>query len=569
MDDAKFLARPSKSQYEWQDMELGMFIHWFPLVNLPTEDHFANFPGIKSSDHTSHGYEGHRAELVAGFWDFERQKEAASYMDCPDFDPDQWVQSAVELGAKYLVFVAKHCSGICRWQSEYGGLNFKYSPYKNGKGDPLREVAEACRKRGIKLGIYLNARDIPHDTADRGITHDPERQEEYNQIYRGWLTEVLSNYGEIMEVWFDGSNNIEVSDILKQYAPNAVVFNSRFGNIRWAGNEEGFTTDPTWNACSHLDIATGTSTQAQGDPDGDVWAPYECDTTLRDQWGYNNVPENRLRPLDELMDMYYNSVGHGANLLINHAPNNAGRIDEIDMQRMKEFGDEIRRRFSNPIAVTSGEGEIVELDLGKKQLVDHVISMEELSGGHRVRSYMIEGFDGENWIHLADGVSLGHKKIDFFQAVELEKVRIRVTIHVGTPLIRSLAAFYVGKTPKLFEKSKFETYKVSEYGCGLIDRNTWIATFEINLTPYITKAGQYKIRFVDDRSDAIDYKKLPIETIQLFWGGVPADDYLKKGDNDNEYVIFAGGGAEDCRVRVTTKQGYKDIKGSVLLERIL
>lgn len=442
MDESIFLARPSKAQYEWQDMEIGMFIHWFPEINPPEgtpDDH----PG----DHRHHGYECQRVERLAGHWDIEKQKEVASWMDCPDYDPDQWVQSAVDLGAKYIVFVAKHGSGICRWQSEYGGMNFKYARYKDGKGDPLGELAEACKKRGIRLGVYLNGRTVIMDTEDGGIARDPAKQGEYYDIYRGWLIEVLSKYGDMVEVWYDGSLNLEVGDVLKKYAKNAMIFQSKFANIRWVGNEDGAAADPVWNAISRIDAVSGVSTEANSDPDGDTWMPYECDTTLRYEWGYNMVENNNLFTVDQLMEKYYKSVGHGVNLLINHAPNAAGRIEDEDMKRMKEFGDEIRRRFGHPIAQTSGEGEIVELDLGKKTPIDHVITMEEISGGHRIRSYVIEGFDGKEWKCLTTGISVGHKKIDFFTSTEVEKIRIRVTKHVGTPLIRSLAAFNVGTIP--------------------------------------------------------------------------------------------------------------------------
>ncbi len=571
MEDARFLARPSKDQYEWQDMELGMFVHWYPEIRLPDENDPANPPGIKSSDHTSHAYEGYRAERVAGVgaWDLEAQKRAASYIHCPDYDPDQWVQSAVELGAKYIVFVAKHCSGICRWRSEYGGLNFNYATsFRDGKGDPLAELAEACRKRGIKLGIYLNARDIPHGTADRGIADTPEHQKAYNEIYSGWLTEVLSKYGEICEVWFDGSNNLDVGNVLKKYAPHAMVFNSRYGTVRWVGNEEGYATDPAWCSVSHLDMAGGTATLAQGDPDADSWAPYECDTTIRDEWGYNHAPKNRLRTLDELMNMYYNTVGKGTNLLINHAPNNLGRIDAEDMARMKEFGDEIRRRFSHPVAETSGEGEIVELDLGGRKKIDHVVSMEEIAYGHRVRFYFIEGFDGEKWIYLASGISLGHKRIDYFEATELEKVRIRVPKHVGTPLIRSLAAYYAGVTPKLRPREEREVFRVGEYGASTMDWDKRTVELDIDLAPYITVAGQFRLEFRDADDAYYEVAQFPIEHIELEWGGYPAPEYLKPTDDEKVFRIFAPGGTDSCRLRVHSgKLASTDIKGSVLLSR--
>ena len=558
MEDAKFLARPSKAQYEWQDMEIGMFVHWFPEI-FPPEGTPDDHPG----DHRHHSYECIRVEQQAGQWDIERQKEVASWMDCPDYDPDQWVQSAIDLGAKYIVFVAKHGTGICRWQSEYGGMNFKYARYKDGKGDPLGELAEACRKRGIKLGVYLNGRTVIMNTADRGITYDPDRQEDYNEMYRGWLTEVLSKYGDMVEVWYDGSLNLEVGDILKKYAKNAMIFQSKFANIRWVGNEEGTASDPVWNAISRIDAVSGVSTEAQSDPDGDTWMPYECDTTLRDQWGYNMVTKNELYSVEQLMDKYYSSVGHGVNLLINHAPNGAGRIEEEDMKRMKEFGDEIRRRFGHPIAETSGEGEIVELDLGKKQKIDHVVTMEEIAYGHRIRSYMIEGYDGEKWIRLATGISVGHKKIDYFEAEEVEKVRIRVTTHVGEPLIRSITAFYCGVTPKLHVKTKFNEFKLCDYGYASYDINTLIATMDFDVTPYVTVAGQYRIWFRDE-----DVNHFEIDKIWLESNGMRVDEYLKRTDDPLVFDVFAPGGADSLKIHVTSKPRKEGVNGVVIFARV-
>lgn len=538
MKEEMFLARPSKAQYEWQDMEIGMFFHWFPKINGTWDDS--------------------RIET------FEHQKELAQTMDCPEFNPAQWVQSAKDLGAKYIVFVAKHGMGICRWRSEYGGLNFKYSPYKNGNGDPLGELAEECRKQGIRLGVYLQGISQTYHTGGGGRAADPAKQSEYNTIYRGWLTEILSKYGEMVEVWFDGSITIEVGDIIKKYAPNAIVFQSKYANIRWVGQEEGYASDPAWNSLSRIDGVTGVATQAQGNPDGDVWMPLECDARLRRDWDYNEDPGNKLNSLDKLMEMYYRSVGHGANLLINHAPHASGKIIDEDMQRMKEFGDEIRRRFGHPIANTSGEGTIVELDLGGKHKVDHVITMEEIAYGERIRAYSIEGFDGKCWKRLTGGISVGHKKIDFFKETELEKIRIKVLSNVGTPVIRSISAYYAGVTPQINEELNYGEIKIGEYGIEQYDLNTHKAQFNYELAPYTEDAGQYRISLRGKDGSA----RLEIENAWLEVNGIRCDEYVKRADGENEFDIFIGGASGSIVFKAESSVGEKPIQGAAYYYRI-
>lgn len=470
----------------------------------------------------------------------------------------------MELGAKYIVFVAKHGKGICRWRSEYGGLNFKYSPYKNGNGDPFGELARECKKHNIKLGFYLQGISETYHAGGGGKTADPQKQEPYNAIYLGWLTKLLSNYGDIVEIWFDGSIGIEVGDIIKKYAPNAIVFQSKYANIRWVGQEEGYASDPAWNSLSRVDGITGTATQAHGDPNGDAWMPLECDARLRDSWLYSEAPNNKFNSLDKLMEMYYRSVGHGSNLLINHAPHASGRIRDEDMRRMKEFGDEIRRRFGHPIAQTSGEGTVVELDLGKKQQVDHVITMEEISGGERIRAYSIEGFDGVAWKRLTGGVSIGHKKIDFFNATELEKLRICVIKNVGTPLIRSISAYYAGVTPEIDETVHYDEIKVGEYGIEKFDYNTHIAQLDYDITPFTENAGQYRISFRDKGHSA----RLQIEAAWLEINGIRCDEYVKRAEGANEFDVFIGGTSNSIIFKARTVYGERLIKGKTFFYRI-
>ncbi len=456
------LARPTKTQYEWQDNEVGMYIHWFP------ED--------------KHGYisKMHKNENGERL-DKEIHKKLAQDVTCSTMNTDQWAETAVKMGAKYIVFVAKQNVGLCRWQTDTDNeLSMKNSPYKDGKGDIVQELSESCKKYGIKLGVYMCGDSLIYNAGHGGVVVVPERQKDYEtaydngevydvaywanpeknveyvKLYRQWLTELLSRYGDMCEVWFDSSLKIDVRDILAKYAPNAVIFQSANATIRWVGNEEGWAYYPAWNSVKRYDAMTGTSFQKHSNPDGEVWMPLECDVPIRKSFVYNPNPSNWIRSLDELMDLYYKSVGRGTTLLLNHGPHWEGHIIDEDYNRAKEFGDEVRRRFDNPIAETSGEGEFVEIDLGKLQPVDHVVTMEDIRYGERVRKYVIEGFDGEKWIQLANGSAIGHKKIDFFPSVNVSKVRFRGLVAVGNPLIRSMKVYNVGTIPTGFTNNDEE-----------------------------------------------------------------------------------------------------------------
>ena len=535
MSDEIFLARPTKAQYEWQDMEIGMFFHWFPMGEVD------------------------RARMT----DPAYQLEVASKITCSTFDARQWVQSAVDVGAKYIVFVAKHGLGLCRWKSDFGVFNFNHTAYQ---GDPVGELYAACKEKGLKMGVYIAGDSMTYDVGHAGQCRDRSKQAEYNEIYRGWLTELLSKYGEMVEVWFDGSLYIEVGDILKKYAPNAMVFQSKWATIRWVGQEEGYASDPAWNSLNRYDALTGIAIQRHGDPDGEAWLPLECDARLRKDWGYReNLDENPIKSVDQLMDMYYRSVGHGAVLLINHAPTPEGAILDEDMARMKAFGDEIRRRFGHPLATTAGAGEELVLDLKAATDVDHVILMEDIRFGERVRVYIVEGWDGEKWVRLSSGTAIGHKKIDFFPRAKVQKLRLRVLSHVGEPLIRAFLAIFAGVTPQISGETVRGEHKVGEFGTEMYDLATNEAHFSYALGAFVDDAGQYLVSF----------KKKPGGTplnLTDAWvevDGLRMDDYVTPAEDENAYHLYLGGVAKSIVFHAVSKNESRPFhEGEVFIRRI-
>ena len=418
------VAKPTPGQVEYLGMEMQMFVCLDPCTWQNRE------------------YDNHSTPLSA--------------INPVKLDTDQWCQVAQSFGAKQILFVAKHTGGFCWWQTETSKYSIKNTPWKNGKGDVLAELSASCRKHGLKLAVYVYPGDDQWGAGigSGGRTSDPAKQDAYNKVFRQQMTEVLSRYGEISEVWFDGSCVIEVGDILKQYAPKAMVFQGPYTTLRWVGNEAGYAPYPTWQTVKRVDAATGIATAAHGDPDGDVWLPLECDTTMLDHkwfWGVNTDP--MLKSLDHLMDIYYKSVGRGCVLLLNSTPDTSGLIPAAHIQRYKEFGREITRRFGRSLGEAKGQGRIVELDLGQPTAINHTITMEDIGQGQRVRAYRIEGLTDGGWqVLVPNGLSIGHKRIDAFSRTVVSRVRIVVTESADRPVIRRLAAFDVesvgnGHTP--------------------------------------------------------------------------------------------------------------------------
>jgi len=403
------LALPSPEQGAWHDLELGMFIHFAPNTWQDQE--------------------------------YDDLSTPLSKINPAQLDTDQWVRVAEAMGARYIIFVAKHVGGFCWWQTESTDYSVKNIPWHGGKGDVMAMLAESCRRQGMKLGVYISPADGKHGAEGGGRCKTPAEQTRYNAVYRQQLTELLSRYGPLVEVWFDGSCIIDVGDILKKYVPKAMVFQGPQATIRWAGNEDGIAPYPAWNSLPLAAAKSGVATAAESRADGDAWMPLECDARFRNTWFWNTKNAGTLKSVDKLMDMYYKSVGHGAVLLLNHTPDPTGRIPEADAKRAAEFGAEVERRFGKCIAETSGQSDIVELDLGKPQVVDHIITMEDIRQGERIRSYSIEALIEGAWKEASKGTAVGHKKIDRMSPVNTVKIRIRILSSAASPVIRKLAAY--------------------------------------------------------------------------------------------------------------------------------
>ena len=422
-----------------------------------------------------------------------------------DLDTDQWCEVAQSWGAKEVLFVAKHTGGFCWWQTETTDYGIKDTPYKDGKGDVLKELSESCKKFGLNLGIYVYPGDETWGAGigSGGLTIDPSKQEAYNKVFRTQLTEVLTNYGDVLEVWFDGSCKIDVIDILEEHASNSVILQGPKTSLRWPGTEVGKLFYPAWSSLKSEDLKSGVATQVHGDPNGDAWAPLEADTPLYDHnWFWSKKNEKKRKSLDHMVDCYYKSAGYGGVLLLNSTPNTTGLIPAGDVQFYKDFGNEIDKRFANPIAeVADKKGNEVILNIPEKQKINHVVIMEDYRQGHRIRLYKIEGFANGKWTELCSGQSIGRKKIDYFTDIEVEKIRMITEKNVGEPLIRNLSAYYVENfiAPKKQVLNPWSNWNTIDdvVETRISDRKLKL---KIDLSDKINLPGQFRVKLTDEKT---------------------------------------------------------------------
>ena len=408
------LPVPSPAQAEWLDAGVGIFVHWAPNVYQGTEGDNLSTPRDRIN---------------------------------PDrFDAAKIVQAAKSARAGYLIFVAKHAGGYCAWQTDTTDYSIKTSPWKNGRGDLVGDLAQACHEQGLRFGVYLSPRSDFHSAGVGGRAGSAEKQTEYNGIYRRQLTEILTKYGPMFEMWFDGGNVVPVNDLIGQLAPGIITFQGKRANsTRWVGTEHGFAPYPCWNT---IDWQAGESPkEGPGRPDGNLWCPAECDVSiLRPAWFWKPGSDRRILSLAALVEIYYLSVGHGVNLLLNVTPDAHGELPAAQVRRLREFGDEINLRFAKPVAATRGEGPDLALDLAGPRSVDHVQLREDIRSGERVRAFTVEGrgTDG-TWTTLVRGTQIGARQIFPIHPVTLTGLRLKVQSSVARPAIRDFSVFFAGR----------------------------------------------------------------------------------------------------------------------------
>lgn len=468
--DVKALAKPSNVQFEWHEQERIMFIHFGIATWLGQEyDEQGNF-------------------------DLKR-------INPTNLNTDEWCETAKLWGAKEIIFVAKHVGGFCWWPTRTTEYCVRNIPWKNGKGDLLKEISTSCKKAGLNLGVYIYPGDVSFGAGigSGGKTADPSLQTEYNKVYRQQLLEVLANYGQMMEVWFDGNCVIDVNDILEKYAKKSVIFQSKQASIRWPGTESGKLSYPAWNTVSSEKLITGLTTQYDDDPNGDAWAPLESNLPLYNHnWFWNPTNESKRRSLDELMEVYYKSVGYGSVMLLNSTPDTTGKIPYGDRLIYKKLGDEINRRFNKAEdSILNKLGSVVQVNLKKPTPINHIVWGEDYRMGHRIRAYQLAGKINGQWKTLIEGTSVGRKKIDPFETTEVTAVKLTITKFAATPSIKYLKLYNV----KNYELPVSQKEMAQWTNCGNWDTKTFENgrdTIDVDLSFYIQQPGQYEVKFLQD-----------------------------------------------------------------------
>jgi alpha-L-fucosidase len=499
------LAKPSTVQYKWQEQERIMFIHFGVATWLGSE-----------YDET-------------GKFDMSR-------INPTNLDTDEWCRVAKSWGAKQIIFVAKHVGGFCWWQTNTTDYSVKNIPWKNGKGDLLADVAASCKKYGLNLGIYIYPGDVKYGAGigSGGKTTDPSLQDAYNKVFRQQLTEVLTKYGPMLEVWFDGNCIIDIDDILTKHASKSVIFQSKKASIRWPGTESGMLAYPAWNTVTKKALQSGVATQYDDDPNGDVWAPLEADAPLYNHnWFWNPTNEKKRKSQRNLLDMYYKSAGYGGVMLLNASPDTTGKITVGDQAAYKVLGDEIERRFAKSVQqITNKKGSVFTIDFSTSTPINHIVIEEDYRVGHRIRHYKLEGKTNNGWMTLAQGSSVGRKKIDAFATTNVTAIKLTIPSFADTPLLRSLKAYHV--TNYTYTPAPTETNDWAI--CGTWDTKTFKNnkdTITLNLNNYITKPGQYEVVFLADvavTGTSIDNAIINFENQNTM------QSYLSSKDNRTFYI---------------------------------
>ncbi|HPA45484.1 MAG TPA: alpha-L-fucosidase [bacterium] len=422
---------PNAPQQNYQENQLGAFVH-FGLASFTGGDFLA--------------------------------APDASVFNPKELDTEQWVRAAKSFGAKHIVLTAKHHSGFCLWPTKTTDYSVKNTPWRDGQGDVVRDLAEAARKNGIELGLYFSACDKHFPCSSTG---DPlgkrvliGDRHAYFPVFMEQLRELLTNYGELAVVWFDGaydplgydvkgangkpagtSYGDAICSMVRDLQPSAAVFGGSRPDIRWSGSEQGWAPYPIWNV-----IRRGEGIPLWAPPYVQGWIGAEANVHTRSNWFWMPNTDDTLKTTEQLVDIYYESIGRGANLLVNMTPDSRGLIPEKEVDRLRSFGEEIERRFHTPLARTDSdgrwlEGNVLELDLGGERQADNVVVEEDIRYGQRIRAYCIQAWNEGKWETVADGQSIGRKRVQRFEPVMIPKLRLRVTDTLPLPGIREFAAY--------------------------------------------------------------------------------------------------------------------------------
>ncbi|WP_279296701.1 alpha-L-fucosidase [Paraflavisolibacter caeni] len=467
---APYGTLPGENQVQWQKMEYYMFIHFGP--NTFTDKEWG------------HG------------------DEDPKVFNPTQLDAGQWARTAKAAGMKGIIITAKHHDGFCLWPSKYSTHTVRESAWKNGKGDVLRELSDACRKYGLKFGVYLSPWDRNHPAYGTP---------EYNTVFANTLTEVLSNYGPVFEQWFDGANGEGPNGKRQVYdwplfhqtvyrnQPKAVIFSDVGPGCRWVGNENGFAGTTNWSTLNTAGFEPGqkapsTKVLNQGDEDGKSWVPTEADVSIRPGWFYSAATDDKVKSINHLLNIYYGSVGRNANLLLNVPVDRRGLIHANDSIRLMEFRKVLDQTFANNLAkgtkvaasnVRGGAKQFaannladgnyesywstddavteasLTIDLAKETAINRIVLQEYIPLGQRVKSFAVEYWDGKKFRELDRQTTIGYKRILTFPVIKTSKVRVNILESKACPVIAEVQLYKAPELLSLPQISRNREGKVS------------------------------------------------------------------------------------------------------------
>ncbi len=410
---------PSLSQLAWQRDELAMFIHFG--VNT--------FTNREWGDGT----------------------ENPSIFNPSRLDAAQWARTARDAGFKAMVLTAKHHDGFCLWPTRTTRHSVASSPFRGGQGDVVREFVDACRRENLKVGLYCSPWD----------RHEPSYGDsaKYNDLFCDQLTELLTQYGPVHEVWFDGANGEGPNGRRQQYdwprfwahvrrlAPDAVMFSDAGPDVRWIGNERGVAGDTNWSTVDPSVVTVpGMGGDAvmrmlqDGDPAGTAWRPGETDVSIRPGWFYHPAEDARVKTVEQLVELYFTSVGRNSKLLLNVPPTPDGLLSDVDVERLTGMRRQLDALFSTNQTTffertfeTQVRTGVYNVRLPSILPISILDARENITRGQVVARYVIEGTNGDQWTTLARGTTIGYKRLHRIPTVEVNRLRLTVEDAVGPP----------------------------------------------------------------------------------------------------------------------------------------
>lgn len=564
------LPVPQEKQVDWQKMETYAFVHF----------------GLNTFNDREWGY-----------GDSDPKTFNPARLDC-----EQWVQTFVNSGMKGVILTAKHHDGFCLWPTQLTEYCIRNTPYKDGKGDIVRELSEACKKYGIKFAVYLSPWD--RHQANYGTP-------EYVDYFYKQLHELLTNYGDVFEIWFDGANGGDgwyggakdsrtidrktyydyprAYKMIDELQPQAVIFSDGGPGCRWVGNEKGFAGATNWSFLRSGEVYPGYPKYKElqyGHADGDQWVAAECDVSIRPGWFYHPEEDDKVKTVDQLTDLYYRSVGHNGTLLLNFPVDRDGLIHSTDSLNAVSFYQRVQKELADNLlskakitasderggdykvrALTDGQYDtywatndgITSADLTftleKPMSVNRMMIQEYIPLGQRVKSFIVEYKQGQQWLPIKNNeetTTVGYKRLLRFETVETDQLRIRFTDSRACLCINEVGAYYA---PNAAESYTHETSELKTLPFTLVGVDQEI------VDKCKDKDGQ-TTAFVQGKEVVIDLGEN--RTIQSFYYLPDQSEYSKGLISSYELSV----GTTEAATQVVARGEFSNIRNNPILQNV-